>query len=223
VIHRLDQIELTPKQLAQALQTYLNDHVMKEKISVRDVVPVPVNREHAKAMLAVAQAYLSDRDNTLTSGFQQPKHGCRWCDWEAWVTNADRTVSACERCNPNNILGLDLDQVQAKQWPDAAEASDGEARRLQKLEDLPAPEACTLCDGTSLRRDTAVDPLNYSINDAATLLGISRPTIYRLHRQGVLTIHKFGSKSLITSKDIDACQRRMTDGKLPRKVRRGGQ
>jgi excisionase family DNA binding protein len=64
-----------------------------------------------------------------------------------------------------------------------------------------------------------LEPLNYSINDTAILLGISRPTIYRLHRQGVLTIHKFGNKSLITSKDIAACQRKMTDGKLPRKVR----
>ncbi len=64
-----------------------------------------------------------------------------------------------------------------------------------------------------------IEPLNYSIDDAATRLGISRPTIYRLHRQGLLTIHKFGRRSLITAGDINACQRRMIERKLPRDIR----
>lgn len=64
-----------------------------------------------------------------------------------------------------------------------------------------------------------VEPLNYSINDTCTLLGISRPTVYRLHRQGVLSIHKFGNRSLITAEDINACQRKMIAGRLPRTIR----
>ncbi|MBT3359966.1 MAG: helix-turn-helix domain-containing protein [Rhodospirillales bacterium] len=64
-----------------------------------------------------------------------------------------------------------------------------------------------------------VEPLNYSINDTCILLGISRPTVYRLHRQGVLNIHKFGNRSLITAEDINACQRKMMAGMLPRNIR----
>ena len=64
-----------------------------------------------------------------------------------------------------------------------------------------------------------VEPLNYSIADTCTLLCISRPTVYMLHRQGILTIHKFGGKSLITAEAISACQRQMIDGRMPRRIR----
>ena len=64
-----------------------------------------------------------------------------------------------------------------------------------------------------------VEPLNYCLDDAAIRLGISKPTIYRLHRQGLLTIRKFGNRSLITAEDIDVCQRKMVEGKLPRNIR----
>ncbi len=63
-----------------------------------------------------------------------------------------------------------------------------------------------------------VEPLNYGINDTCTLLGISRPTVYRLHRLGVLNIHKFGARSLISAEDINACQRKMIAGRLPRNI-----
>ena len=64
-----------------------------------------------------------------------------------------------------------------------------------------------------------VEPLNYSINDACILLGISRPTVYRLHRQGVLNIHKFGNRSLITAEDINACQNKMIAGRMSPNIR----
>ena len=64
-----------------------------------------------------------------------------------------------------------------------------------------------------------VEPLNISIPNAAIRLGVSRQTIYRLHRMGYLTIYKFGRRSLITAKDINACQRKMIDRKLPRDIR----
>ena len=76
----------------------------------------------------------------------------------------------------------------------------------------------TLSEGSTAVSRPA-EPLNYSINDTCTLLGISRPTVYRLHRQGVLSIHKFGNRSLITAKDIKACQRKMIAGRLPRNIR----
>ena len=64
-----------------------------------------------------------------------------------------------------------------------------------------------------------VEPLNFSIRDAAIRLGVSRQTIYRLHRMGLLTIYKFGRRSLITAEDISNCQRRMIERKLPRDIR----
>ncbi|MBT4608645.1 MAG: helix-turn-helix domain-containing protein [Gemmatimonadetes bacterium] len=76
----------------------------------------------------------------------------------------------------------------------------------------------TLSEG-SMAVSRPVEPLNYSIDDTCTLLGISRPTVYRLHRQGVLKIHKFGNRSLVTAEDIHACQRRMISGRLPRNIR----
>jgi excisionase family DNA binding protein len=64
-----------------------------------------------------------------------------------------------------------------------------------------------------------IEPLNYSIPDAATRLGVSRQTIYRLHRKGYLTIYKFGRRSLITVEDINSCQRKMIERKMPRDIR----
>jgi excisionase family DNA binding protein len=69
----------------------------------------------------------------------------------------------------------------------------------------------------------SVEPLNYSINETCALLGISRPTVYRLHRQGVLIIHKIGNRSLITAEDVDVCQRMMIAGRLPRIIRGSAQ
>jgi excisionase family DNA binding protein len=66
----------------------------------------------------------------------------------------------------------------------------------------------------------SVEPLNYSLNDAAKRLGVSRQTVYRLHYKGILTIYKFGRRSLITVEDIDKCQRQMLNRKLPRDIRR---
>jgi len=71
----------------------------------------------------------------------------------------------------------------------------------------------------SAKVSLSVEPLNFSLNDAAARLGVSKPTIYRLHRQGALTIYKFGNRSLITAADIDGCQRLMLDRKLPRNIR----
>lgn len=65
----------------------------------------------------------------------------------------------------------------------------------------------------------SVEPLNYSPNDAAKRLGVSRQTIYRLHYQGILTIHKFGRRSLVTVGDIDKCQQQMLSRKLPSDIR----
>ena len=80
----------------------------------------------------------------------------------------------------------------------------------------------TLSEGlTAVSRP--VEPLNYSIDDTCTLLGISRPMVYRLHRRGLLTIHKFGGRSLITAKNIEACQRKMIAGRLPRNIRGASQ
>jgi excisionase family DNA binding protein len=78
----------------------------------------------------------------------------------------------------------------------------------------------TLPDG-SVEVSPSVEPLNYSPDDAAKRLGVSRQTIYRLHYRGILTIHKFGRRSLITVKDIDKCQRQMLSRKLPRDIRGG--
>lgn len=64
-----------------------------------------------------------------------------------------------------------------------------------------------------------VEPLNYSLEDAAKRLGVSRQTIYRLHQQGYLTIYKFGRRSLVTAKDIDSCQEHMLKRKLPDGIR----
>lgn len=57
-------------------------------------------------------------------------------------------------------------------------------------------------------------PLNFSITDAAKRLGVSRITIYRLSRRGLLPIYKMGSRSLIRSEDIDALQERLIQGDL---------
>ena len=65
----------------------------------------------------------------------------------------------------------------------------------------------------------SIEPLNYSPDDAAKRLGVSRQTIYRLRHKGILTIHKFGRRSLITAEDIDKCQRQMLNRKLPRDIR----
>ena len=45
----------------------------------------------------------------------------------------------------------------------------------------------TLPEG-SVEVSPSVEPLNYSPDDAATRLGVSRQTIYRLRHQGILTI-----------------------------------
>jgi excisionase family DNA binding protein len=76
----------------------------------------------------------------------------------------------------------------------------------------------TLPEG-SVEVSPSVEPLNYSPDDAATRLGVSRQTIYRLRHQGILTIHKFGRRSLITAKDIEKCQRQMLNRKLPRDIK----
>ena len=65
----------------------------------------------------------------------------------------------------------------------------------------------------------SIEPLNYSPDDAAKRLGVSRQTIYRLHYQGILTIYKFGRRSLITVEDIDNCQQQMLNRKLPHDIR----
>ena len=56
----------------------------------------------------------------------------------------------------------------------------------------------TLPEG-SVEVSPSVEPLNYSPDDAAKRLGVSRQTIYRLRHQGILTIHKFGRRSLIVN------------------------
>ena len=76
----------------------------------------------------------------------------------------------------------------------------------------------TLPEG-SVEVSPPIEPLNYSPDDAANRLGVSRQTIYRLHHQGILTIYKFGRRSLITAEDIDKCQQRMLNRKLPRDIR----
>ena len=76
----------------------------------------------------------------------------------------------------------------------------------------------TLPDG-SVEVSPSVEPLNYSPDDAAKRLGVSRQTIYRLHYRGILTIHKFGRRSLVTVEDINRCQRQMLNRKLPREIR----
>jgi excisionase family DNA binding protein len=75
-----------------------------------------------------------------------------------------------------------------------------------------------LPDG-SLKVLPSVEPLNYSPEDAAKRLGVSRQTIYRLHYRGILTIHKFGRRSLVTVEDIDKCQQQMLSRKLPSDIR----
>ena len=72
----------------------------------------------------------------------------------------------------------------------------------------------------SVEVSPSIEPLNYSPNDAAKRLGVSRQTIYRLRHQGILTIHKFGRRSLITVEDLEKCQQRMLNRKLPRDIRR---
>ena len=76
----------------------------------------------------------------------------------------------------------------------------------------------TLPDG-SVEVSPSVEPLNYSPDDAAKRLGVYRQTIYRLHYRGILTIHKFGRRSLVTVEDINRCQRQMLNRKLPREIR----
>ena len=72
---------------------------------------------------------------------------------------------------------------------------------------------------SSLKVSSSVEPLNYSPDDAAKRLGVSRQTIYRLYHKGILQIHKFGRRSLITADDIDKCQRQMLNRKLPRDIK----
>ena len=43
-----------------------------------------------------------------------------------------------------------------------------------------------------------------SINEAATRLGLSRATIYRLHSQGALPFVRLAGRTLVDEADIDA-------------------
>ena len=54
--------------------------------------------------------------------------------------------------------------------------------------------------------------------DFAQAAAHDAPGKYWVH-PAVLTIHKFGRRSLITAANIDACQRRMIERKLPRDIR----
>jgi len=65
----------------------------------------------------------------------------------------------------------------------------------------------------------SVEPLNYSIDATCRRLGVSRQTIYRLRDRGLLTIYKFGSRSLVTAADVNNCQQLMLKRKLPSGIR----
>lgn len=47
-------------------------------------------------------------------------------------------------------------------------------------------------------------PLYIRVSRAPEVFGISRPTIYRLAKRGVLTIHKRGGLSLLKVSEVEA-------------------
>jgi len=55
-----------------------------------------------------------------------------------------------------------------------------------------------------LRRDRAIAPLAFQINDAAKVLAVGRTTLFRLIREGKLAVVKVGNRTLITATELAA-------------------
>ena len=55
-----------------------------------------------------------------------------------------------------------------------------------------------------LRQERVITPLAYSINDAATALGVGRTTVFRLIREQKLSVVRVGTRTLITATELAA-------------------
>lgn len=62
--------------------------------------------------------------------------------------------------------------------------------------------------GTTLQKDTAMDPLLISVQEAARTLSVGRTSIYQLIKSGELETMKLGRRRLITIQSL----RRLTEG-----------
>lgn len=54
------------------------------------------------------------------------------------------------------------------------------------------------------RRRELVEPLGHPVTDTAIMLGVTRPTIYKLIAEGKLRSIKVGNRRIVTRASIDA-------------------